>query len=154
MLGGLVGEEGEGVGQDVEDRLEALDGARRRARGVQHDRPANRAGQAPGQAALGVHQPHGLGQARRLSVDDGARALRGQVPGPKARPAGGHDEPGEIPGELTQGMGHAVDAVGDDAPVDDREAGAGQAFGQGRTRAVFASPGDDAVGDGEDLGLR
>src|SRR5207244_13028841 len=52
MLGGLLREEGQGVGQDVEHRVEAFDCARGRARRVEDDRPPAGAGGRPRQPSL------------------------------------------------------------------------------------------------------
>src|SRR5206468_3696458 len=71
MFRRLLSQQGEGVGQDVEDGVEALDGAGRRAGRVQDDAATDGAGDATREAALlRVGQAHGLGQARRLPVED------------------------------------------------------------------------------------
>jgi hypothetical protein len=53
-----------------------------------------------------------------------------------------------------EGPGDAVDAVSDDSPVDDLVPGGDETFGEGGPGTVLTGPGDDAVGDGEDLGLQ
>src|SRR5438874_9829928 len=79
VLGRFLGQEGEGVGQHVEDGLQALERPGLRARRVEDDAAPDRAGEASGEPALGAHEAHPLSQAGRLAVEDGAAALRGQV---------------------------------------------------------------------------
>ena len=64
VLGRLLGEEPQRVGQDVDHGLQALDAALGRARRVEDDGVTGDAGDAPREPAEGADQAHGLGQAR------------------------------------------------------------------------------------------
>ena len=87
VLRGAVGEEVEGVGEDVEDGLQGLDRAGGRAGGVEDEGGADGAGRGPGQAALvGVGRPMasarpGAGGGGRAAVPSGVRS-RGPKPVP------------------------------------------------------------------------
>ena len=65
------------------------------ARGVEHEGRPDGAGQPSGEAAQRAHQPHGLGQARRLALEGRPGALGGEVARPEPRAPGGDDEAGE-----------------------------------------------------------
>ena len=96
-VGMLAGEELERVRDRGQDRLEALDGAARRAREVADERGADGTADAPGQhpehAAVVVADPsHRLGQPGCLAIDHSAGPFRCEVPGPEAGPPGRHDE--------------------------------------------------------------
>ena len=95
LVGALSLQQLEGVGHHVEHGVEALDAARRRPGGVEHEAPPEGAGGGPGEPAERADQPHGLGQPGRLAVEDGQGALRREVARPEAGAAGGDDEPGE-----------------------------------------------------------
>ena len=99
----VVGEQAQRVGQHVEDGVEALDAALRRARRVEDDRVPGDAGDAPRQPPERAHEAHGLGQAGRLAVDDRPGALRREVAGREAGAAGRDDQAGEAVGQLDAG---------------------------------------------------
>ena len=84
------------MGEDVEDGLEALDGAGGRPGRVEDEGGADGAGHPPGQPALvRVGQAHGLGQARGVPIEDGGGALGREVARTETGAAGGDDQTGE-----------------------------------------------------------
>ena len=149
---GLLGQQGEGVGKDVEHGVEALDGARRRARGVQHDRPAGGAGHRPRQPAL-----VGVGEQRRLRQRGASRSSTARVPsgvwsrGAKPVPPVVTTRPAKSWHSSRNAAATPVCAVGDDAAVDDLEAGGQQPLDQRGAGLVLTRPRHHTVGDGEHL---
>ena len=98
-------------GQDVEHGLEALDRARWRAGRVEDQRlPAGAGGRAR-QPAERAHEPHRLGQPRRLAVEDVLGALGRVVARGEAGAARRDDEPREPVGQRPQGVRDGRPAV-------------------------------------------
>ena len=123
VLGRLVGQQAQHVGDDVEHGLQALHRPGRRAGGVEDQRPSTGAGHRPRQATQRRDQAHRLGQARGLAVEHHQRALGGQVAGPEAGATGGHHQPGEPLGQVHQRLPHRFPPVGHHPGVDHVEPG-------------------------------
>ena len=111
----------DGVGQDVEHRLQRLDRPLGRTGGVQDQRRSEGAGDRPTEPTETgrVARAHGLGQTGCIAIDHRGRALRREIAGTESRAAGGDDQPGEAVGELDQRVADRLDPVRDLAPIDD-----------------------------------
>jgi hypothetical protein len=123
VLRRLTAQQVEGVGEYVQDRLEALDGPGGRSSRIDDQRPADGAGPTPRKTAQRIRRPHRLSEAGGLAIEHFQRRLGGQVALGESRPPGRNDEAGDVHGELTQDRGHRFDPVGHHSPIDDPEAG-------------------------------
>jgi molybdenum cofactor cytidylyltransferase len=150
-------EQVEGVGQQLDDRGEALGRPLGAAGQVDDERPA--ADAADPAREVGQRRdrpprcPHRLGESRRLSLDDVERRLRGDVA--RTEPgAPGHGDQGHrrVVGERSQVPRDRGTIVGGDDPTHDLEAGGGQELADRRSRPVLAMAGGDPVARGDDGG--
>ena len=153
-----AGQEIERVRDGGQHHLDGLDRAARGAGHVADQRLAphtrHRARQhAEAAAVLVADAPNRFDEAGGIAFDHRACALRRQVARTEPGAARRDDPPGEPVGQLAQRGGHAVDAVGDHAAVDDGETGVGEAAYERVTALVVARTGDDTVRDGEDFRL-
>ena len=137
----------EGVRKDVQNRPQTFRGPLAGAGCVENERLAAGARRGPRETTERVHEPHGLGHARCLAIEDDRRSFRREVPGAEAGSPGGDDQAGEAFGEVDQSLPHCLAAIGHDAPVHDLEPGAGEYLHEHVARVVVAGPGDDAVRD-------
>ena len=146
-----TGQELKRMGKDIDDSGERLDGTSGRARHVEYEAAAHRAGHAARKATEGADGAHRLGQSGSLAVDDGPGRLRRQVGGGEARSAGGYDEPGEGRRQLDEGRGHRCHAVGHRSTFHDREPVLGQGVGQCLAGSIFACAVTDGLGHRQHL---
>ena len=101
-------EEAQGVREHVDDGVELFDASLGAPRRVDDDRIAAYAGDATGEPAERVAQPHRLGQAGCLALDDRPRPFGCLIAGSESRPARRHDEAGEPFAQLDQRRGDEI----------------------------------------------
>ena len=138
---------------DVDHGLQLLDTPLRAAGRVEDDRVSEHTGDATGQPAERVAQPHRFRQAGRFTLDHLAGAFRRLISRGEPGATGGHDQPGETGSQLRQRPGHVVDAVSDDAPLHDHEAVCFEELSQRGAAAILTGAVHHTLGDGQDLGL-
>src|SRR5262249_42492286 len=112
-----------------------------------------RAGDTPRQPAERAHQAHRLSESGRLSVEHLHGPFRGEVAGREAGAAGRDHHAREAGAQSLEGSRHVLPPIGDDPALDDLETGTAQRPLERLAALVFSRAGDDAVGDGEHLGL-
>lgn len=142
------------MGNDVEDGPELFDATLRRPRGVADDRPTNDAGDAARQPTERVDQAHCLGQPGGFAFDHQSSALRGLVARCEAGATGRDDETCKAAAHLAQGVGDVVHPVSRNAMLDDDPSGARELLDERSPAEIFASPMNDPVADGENLGTQ
>ena len=148
---GVVHQEAYSVWNHVGYGPQALHASPGGPRGVQDEARATRTGYAARQAAQGVHEAHGLCQARCLAIQDGEGPLGRLVPWTEARATGRDHETVETVGEGPDGLGHGIHTVSGHRCVHDRPALGLAAGHQGHPGAVLAHAADHAVGNGQHL---
>ena len=145
-VAGVTGQQVEHVRNERQDRRQALDGPPFAPGEVDHQRRADRAGDAAGdrgeRGAGTSGRPHLLGETGCLAFDDRPGRLGGHVPRPEARAAGrGHQAHG-LPRQAAEQGFDLGPLVGDDLAPDDVEARPLQERDQRAARGVVP----DAVG--------
>ena len=147
MRGRGLGQQAQGVGQDVEDGLQLFNAALGRTGCVAHDRLPAYAHDASREPPQRVDQPHRLGETGRLTFDYCTGSFGGLVARCETGAPGADHQSGKPTGEPVQGRGDAVGTVGDDLVFDDIETAVLQKFDQGGPAGIDTGAGDDPVAD-------
>lgn len=141
----------EGMAQNVEYGLDALNCPLCGTRGVEDERLIPGACHASRQPAEWTDQAHGFGQPGRLTVQHGKGAFGGEVSGPKAGSPGCDDKAGEAVTEFDQHFGDRFDPVVCDFVIDHMEPCGCEPFHQRGTAQIPTDSVVNTVADRENL---
>ncbi len=140
-------EQFDGVGYDVEHRINRLDCTLCGAGRIENQRLSPCASQGPTQPAkpLWIAESHRFGQTRRFPLNRLTSAFWCEVSRAEPGAAGGDDHAVKPIGQFDEGITHRLDAVGDLAAVNNVVSSLGEVINKGLTRRVFTGASDDTV---------
>ncbi len=138
---------------NIQNRLECLDGAGRRSWRIQDEASTSGSGGSSTQSpeTVRVAQSHSFGQARGLSLQDLERALGGEISGTEARAARGHDQPFKSFCQLGEAGSHRFNTIGNLTSIDDNPPIALKTFNDCIARAILSGSADHPIGDRDHL---
>ena len=153
MICRRLGQQPQGVGQDVDDCLQLLDAALWRAGRIEDDRQTAYSRHAAAQPTERTDEPHSFGETRSISFDDELGALGRQVPRRETGTSGRDNQARKPVRHLCQHGGDGLGTVGDDALFDHLKLVPDEAIHKGSAALVLPRAVNDSIRDSEDFGL-